>query len=124
MEGRAQPKSYGSQVLPYIYFIGLASFWLFGDLFAMQKFSFVALGVIVALTIQAVLQHKVVGASLGIMAIAISLIAFLATLSEFSDFEVVNQSAIQLIAVGSVLSLSELVMGGMLTITNIRRLAI
>lgn len=113
-----------NKVLPYTYFIGLAAFWFFGDLLAKENFSFVALGIMVALIIQAVWQNKLVGASLGVFATAVSFVAFLAVLSEFSDFEVVNGSAVQLIAVGSILTLSGLAMGLLLTVTNSRKLAI
>lgn len=112
MKGFHQLRNYGSsKVLPYTYFIGLAAFWFFGDLVAKENFSLVALGIMVALIIQAVWQNRLAGASLGVFATAVSFVAFLAVLSEFSDFEVVNGSAIQLIAVGSILSLSGLAMG-------------
>lgn len=117
-------QKYGSKVLPYTYFIGLAAFWFFGDLVAKQSFSFVALGIIVALVIQAVWQNKLAGTCLGVLATVVSFVAFLAVLSEFSDFEVINRSAVQLIAVGSVLTLSGLAMGLMLTVTNSRKLAV
>lgn len=91
---------------------------------AIQNFSFVAFGIMAALTIQAVWQNRVAGACLGVFTTAVSFVAFLAVLSEFSDFEVVNGSAIQLIAVGSILSLVGLAMGLMLTITNMQKLAI
>lgn len=116
--------NHGSKVLPYIYFIGLAAFWFFGDLIAKQNFSFVALGIIVALTFQAVWQNKVAGTCLGLFTTAISCVAFLATLSEFNDFVAVTQSAIHLIAVGSVLSICGLAMGLILIISNMRKLAI
>ena len=116
-------QNYGSKVLPYTYFIGLAAFWFVGDLLAIQNFSFVALGIMVALAILGVWQNKVAGTCLGVFASAVSIVAFLATLSEFLDFEVVNQSAIQLITVGSVLSLSGLAMGLVLTVTNARKLS-
>ncbi|WP_188500730.1 hypothetical protein [Pontibacter amylolyticus] len=113
-----------NKVLPYTYFIGLAALWFFGDLLAKENFSFVALGIMVALIVQAVWQNKLVGASLGVFTTAVSFVAFLAVLSEFSDFEVVNGSAVQLIAVGSILTLSGLAMGLLLTVTNSRKLAI
>ncbi|MBX0333749.1 hypothetical protein K3G39_10925 [Pontibacter sp. HSC-14F20] len=125
MKGFHQLRYYGSsRVLPYTYFIGLAAFWFFGDLFAKQNISFVAFGIMAALTIQALWQNEVAGTCLGLFASAVSFMVFLATLSEFSDFEVVNGSAIQLIAVGSILSLVGLAMGLVLTITNMRKRAI
>ncbi|MCP2042918.1 hypothetical protein [Pontibacter sp. HSC-36F09] len=125
MKGYDRLRYYGSgKALPYTYFIGLAAFWFFGDLLAIQNFSFVAFGIMAALTIQAVWQNRVAGACLGVFTTAVSFVAFLAVLSEFSDFEVVNGSAIQLIAVGSILSLVGLAMGLMLTITNMQKLAI
>ena len=125
MKGFHQLRNYGSnKVLPYTYFIGLATFWFFGNLVAKENFSFVALGIMAALAIQAVWQNKVAGTCLGVFAIAVSFVAFLAILSEFSDFETVNVGAVQLIAVGSVLSLSGLAMGLLLTVMNSRKLAI
>ncbi|MBF8963197.1 hypothetical protein I0P70_08075 [Pontibacter sp. FD36] len=124
MEIHHKLKKQGGKVLPYTYFIGLAAFWFFGDLIAVQRFSFVALGLVVALAIQVLWQNKVAGTCLGLFASAVSFVAFLATLSEFNDFEVVTQSAIHLIVVGSVLSLCGLAMGLVLTITNIRKLSI
>ena len=110
-------------VLPYLYFIGLAALWFVGDL-ASQKFSFMALGVLIGLFSLAVWQNKIAGTCLGLLAAIGSLYAFFAVLSEFNDFDVVNTSAIQLIAVGSLLTLSGLAMGVLLTVTNMKRLAV
>lgn len=110
------------ELMPYIYFIGLASFWLLMDLFFIQNFSYVGFGLLIGLITQAVIQNRIVGAGLGILATIVSLYAFLAVLSEFNDFEVVNSSAIQLISVGSVLSLIGIVVGVALTVINIKRL--
>ncbi len=112
------------ELMSYIYFIGVAFFWLLMDLFSIQNFSFVASGLLIGLIIQAVIQNRIVGTGLGIVATMVSLYAFLAVLSEFNDFEVVNSSAIQLISVGSVLSLTGSIGGITLTLINLKRLAI
>ena len=112
------------ELVPYIYFIGLASFWLLMDLFSVQNFSYVAFGLLIGLIIQAVIQNRIVGTGLGILATIVSLYVFLAVLSEFNDFEVVNSSAIQLISVGSVLSLTGVVVGVTLTVSNVKKLGI
>ncbi|WP_018476421.1 hypothetical protein [Pontibacter roseus] len=124
MEKQLRFSDYKSDVIPYLYFLALAAFWFFGDLVEKQNVSFAALAIIVALTVQVVWQNRVVGISLGLFTALISFVAFLATLSEFNDFEVVTQSAIQLLAVGSVLSLCGLALGAVLTITNMRKLAV
>lgn len=112
------------QLLPYIYFIALVAFWLLGDLIMLQKFSYIALGILAGLIIQAKMQHKVIGTGLGILAATGSLYGFLAVVSEFNDFETVNNSALVMISVGSALTLSGLAMGIVLTLANLKRLAI
>ncbi len=110
--------------MPYIYFIGLASFWLLMDLFAIQNFSYVAFGLLIGLIVQAVIQNRIIGTGIGVLAALVGFYAFLAVLSEFNDFEVLNNSAMQLIAVGSALSLSGLAMGVTMTVTNLRKVTI
>ncbi len=89
-----------------------------------QNFSFIALGLLLGLIIQAKMQHKLVGTGLGILAATGSLYGFLAVVSEFKDFETVNNSALVMISVGSVLTLSGLAMGVMLALANLKKLAI
>lgn len=110
--------------MPYIYFIALVAFWFLGDLFMIQNFSFIALGLLAGLIIQAKMQHKVIGTGIGIIAATGSLYGFLAVVSEFNDFETVNNSALVMISVGSVLTLSGLAMGVMLALAYLKRLAI
>jgi hypothetical protein len=110
------------ELLPYIYFIGLAAFWFLGEFFAMQNFSFIALGIILILIAQAIIQHKTFGVSLGIFAIAVSCVSFLAVLFELSEFEEVSENAIQLLAGGSIITLSGLAMGVMMIKTNGKKL--
>ncbi|WP_299754357.1 hypothetical protein [uncultured Pontibacter sp.] len=109
------------KLLPHIYFTGLAAFWFFGDLLTIQNFSLLALGVSVILIIQAIIQNKTIGICMGIFAAIISLYTFFAVLSEFNDFGIVNNSAIQLITVGSALSLGGLAMGVTLTLINLKK---
>lgn len=110
--------------MPYIYFIALVALWFLGDLFVFQKFSFIALGLLAGLIIQAKMQHKVIGTGIGIIAATGSLYGFLAVVSEFNEFEVVNNSALVMISVGSALTLSGLAMGVMLALANLKKLAI
>ena len=123
MKKLAELKKHTWTLIPYTYFIGLAAVWFVGDLVAIQNVSYVALAVMTGLLALAMLQNKTVGTCLGIVATIGSLFAFLAVLSEFNDFETVSQSAIQLIAVGSVLTLTGLGMGLTLTVTNLKKLA-
>jgi len=122
MKKLAELKKSTWTLLPYTYFIGLAAFWFVGDLVAIQKVSYVALAVMIGLLALAILQNKAVGTCLGILATVGSIFAFLAVLSEFNDFEAVTQSALELIAVGSVLTLTGLAMGLTLTVTNLKKL--
>lgn len=112
------------QLLPYIYFIALVAFWILGDLFMLQKFSYIALCILACLIIQAKMQHKVIGTGIGIIAATGSLYGFLAVVSEFNDFEAVNNSALAMISAGSALTLSGLAMGVMLALANLKRLAV
>jgi hypothetical protein len=105
-------------ILPYIYFVVLAAFWLASEMIAEQNFSYAAFGVVMVLISQAIIQNKTIGVSLGIFALAVNVLFFLAVVSEFCEFEVITASAIQLIAVGSILSLSGMAMGVVLTTTN------
>ncbi len=109
------------ELLPYLYFIGLATFWFFLDLLKIQNISLLALGVSISLIIQAIIQNKIIGTCLGILAAIVSLYAFFAVLSEFNDFETVNNSALQLIIVGSALTLCGLAMGVTLTVANLKK---
>lgn len=110
--------------MPYIYFISLVAFWFLGDLFMIQNFSFIALVLLVGLIIQAKIQHKVIGTGIGIIAATGSLYGFLAVVSEFKDFETINNSALAMISVGSALTLSGLAMGVMLALANLKKLAV
>lgn len=76
-------------VLLYVYFIGLAAYWFYGEISARQNFSYFALGVMLFLAIQAVIQNRVIGVSLGMLVIAVSALFFLAVISEFSDFVII-----------------------------------
>ena len=89
-------------IMPYIYFISLAAFWFLGDYFAKQNLSFLALGIMLILITQAVVQNKTIGVTLGILAIVVNMIFFFAVLSEFMEFKSITSRAIQLITVGSI----------------------
>ena len=123
MKSQRKLKNNAWKFLPYSYFIGLAAFWFFEEIFAIQNISYIALGFMLILLAQAIIQNKTFGVSLGIFAIAVSSVSFLAVLSEFCEFKVISDSAIQLIGVGSMLSLSGLAMGVMMIASNGRKLS-
>jgi len=100
----------------------LSAFWFLSEIFTKQDFSYVALGITIILVTQAIIQNKTIGVSLGIFAVVVNTIFFLAVLSEFSEFEVISGSAMQLITVGSILSLSGFAMGIIMTTTNGKKL--
>jgi hypothetical protein len=107
-------------ILPYVYFIGLATYWFYENISAGPHFNYFALGIIGILVIQLIIKIKILGASLGIMGVLFSAYMFLAVLSEFNEFKVASESAIQLITIGTILSLAGLLMGVIMTITNFK----
>ena len=110
-------------IVPYAYFIGLAAFWFVLEMAVNKDFSYAALGIILILIIQAIMQNKIFGISLGIFAIAVHTISFLAVLSEFIEFKAISGDAIQLIAVGSLLSICGTAMGAIMAKANLKKLA-
>lgn len=100
--------------LPLIYFICAAIALFYGE-----NYNYVTLGIILILIIQLIIKNKIVGISLGILISIISFVMFLAVISEFNDFEAVSTNALQLITIGSLLTLSGLSMGIIMIKTSI-----
>lgn len=108
----------GWPVVPYLYFCGLAAFWFFNEVFTNQHVSFVALGILLLLMLQAIRQNKAVAVFLGVVAILANTYFFLAVISEFSEFEIISRGALELLGVGSLLSLGGLAMGILMVVKD------
>ncbi|MGV3504907.1 MAG: hypothetical protein ACO1O1_14450 [Adhaeribacter sp.] len=124
MKMKIESKKPGWSYLPYFYLIGLAAFWFFGEMLEGNNFSYLAIAIMIILVAQAFIQNRFFGLALGIFVMALNFAGFLAVISEFNDFQIITRSAIELITVGSVLSLSGLAMGIFLTRVNAARIYI
>jgi hypothetical protein len=105
--------------LPELFFIltGIVAF--IGELARTGKISYVSLALIAVFLLQLKLQNKTTGYILGALLALVSFYMLFAVYSEFSEFEVVNQKAIKLLAIGWALFGSVLVFSILLIKKNL-----
>ena len=107
-------------VLPIIYFIGITIYWAYDNFYQGQHFNYVTLGIAAILITQIFFNNKFLGISLGILGLIVSILIFLAVLSEFNEFKIISQEAKQLLTIGSLLSLGGVVMAAIMITTNLK----
>lgn len=92
--------------VPYVYFIGWASYWFVMDIAAAGSFNFIALAILLALVAQVIVRNNAIDLILGALSMIISVYMFVAVLSEFNNFSSVNDNARQLVLAGTLISVS------------------
>lgn len=86
--------------LPELFFIGLGIYWVTENYLASAHINWIAIVLTVLLAAQLIFQHKIAGMALGLVLGLISAYMLFAVLSEFKEFDTVNNEALQLLAFG------------------------
>ena len=80
--------------------MGLGIYWVTENYLASTHINWIAIVFVVLLAIQLIIQHRIAGMALGIVLGLICAYMMFAVLSEFKEFETVNDEALQLLAFG------------------------
>lgn len=100
--------------LPEIMLIGLAVFSFVETLIVNARINYLMIIVLGVMIMQLVFQNRYFGVFLGIAVGLLSFGLFLAVVSDYRKFPEVNSEAIQLLSLGSLMSLAGLVVSVML----------
>lgn len=100
--------------LPEIMLIGLAVFSFVETLIVNARINYLMVIVVAVMIMQLVFQNRYFGIFLGIVVGLMSFGLFLAVVSDYRKFPEVNSEAIQLLSVGSLISLAGLSLAAML----------
>lgn len=88
------------QRLPELFFMSLGAYWVSENYLASKTINRIALIFITLLVVQLFVQHRIGGMVLGLVLGFICAYMLFAVLSEFKEFETVNDKALQLLGFG------------------------
>ncbi|RZK53124.1 MAG: hypothetical protein EOO87_13660 [Pedobacter sp.] len=112
------------RTLPFLYLSGLMLYWLADTYFAINSFNYVSAILLSLLTAQFFLKNKILGLSLGLVILVSSVIMFLAVISEYYNFKLLNAEANKLLIYGCLLSFGAFVSSTTMTVNNLKRINI
>lgn len=112
------------RTLPFLYLSALMLYWLADTYFALNSFNYVSAIILILLTAQFFLRNKILGLSLGLVILVSSVIMFLAVISEYNNFKLLNAEANKLLIYGYLLSFGAFVSSTTMTVNNLKRINI
>ncbi len=100
--------------LPYVFYISILVLWFYYTYSEDNPVNYIALGIAMLVFIQYVFQNRFVGVSIGVIGFSLSLIFLFSFISNST-----TESPSFLMAVGLIIASLSLVMGVIMTITNL-----
>lgn len=110
------------QYTPYVFFSSFCLYWFFDNLIGNQTINYLSLGSIFLMLFQMIKQQKILGFSLGIFLIIVSIIIGLGIISDYNNTLEMSQKVNNFLIIGCIVSISCFLMALQMTIINYRKL--
>jgi hypothetical protein len=110
------------QYTPYVFFSSFCLYWFFDNLIGNQTINYLSVGFIFLMLFQILKQQKILGFSLGIFFMIVSIIIGLGILSDHNDTLEMRQHVNKFLNIGCIVSISCFLMALQMTIVNYRKL--
>jgi hypothetical protein len=110
------------QYTPYVFFSSFCLYWFFDNLIGNQTINYLSVGFIFLMLFQIFKQQIILGFSLGIFLMIVSIIIGLGVLSDYNDTLEMRQQVNKFLIIGCIVSISCFLMALQMTVVNYQKL--